>query len=56
MAASLFAGCGVQQTGGSSQASSEKTEEKTDGTETASEAGGSDLSADIILWTYPIGK
>ena len=61
MAASLFAGCGVQQTGGSSQASSEKTEdkaeEKTDGTEAASEeAGGSDLSADITLWTYPIGK
>lgn len=52
MAASLFAGCGVQQTGGSSQASSEKTEdkaeEKTDGTEAASEeVGGSDLSADI---------
>ena len=44
MAASLFAGCGVQQTGGSNQASSEKT----DGTEAASEeAGGSDLSADI---------
>lgn len=45
----------------SSQASSEKTEdkaeEKTDGTEAASEeAGGSDLSADITLWTYPIGK
>ena len=61
MAASSFAGCGVQQTGGSSQASSEKTEdkaeEKTDGTEAASEeAGGSDLSADITLWTYPIGK
>lgn len=61
MAASLFAGCGVQQTGGSSQASSGKTEdkaeEKTDGTEAASEeAGGSDLSADITLWTYPIGK
>ena len=61
MAASLFAGCGVQQPGGSSQASSEKTEdkaeEKTDGTEAASEeAGGSDLSADITLWTYPIGK
>lgn len=61
MAASLFAGCGVQQTGGSSQASSEKTEdkaeEKTDGTEAASEeAGGSDLSVDITLWTYPIGK
>lgn len=61
MAASLFAGCGVQQTGGSGQTSSEKTEdkaeEKTDGTEAASEeAGGSDLSADITLWTYPIGK
>ena len=61
MAASLFAGCGVQQTGGSSKASSGKTEdkaeEKTDGTEAASEeAGGSDLSADITLWTYPIGK
>ena len=45
----------------SRQASSEKTEdkaeEKTDGTEAASEeAGGSDLSADITLWTYPIGK
>lgn len=28
MAASLFAGCGVQQTGGSGQTSSEKTEDK----------------------------
>ena len=57
MAASLLAGCGTTvETTGSSDTTT--TPEKTQTTETAEagEAGGSDVSADITLWTYPIGE
>ena len=57
MAASLLAGCGttVETTGCSDTTTAP---EKTQTTETAEagEAGGSDVSADITLWTYPIGE
>lgn len=65
MAAGLLAGCGatVEQTG-SGQASAPKETEKADSTEKTEsmeskesvEAEVSDISADITLWTYPIGK
>ena len=65
MAAGLLAGCSttVEQTGGGQTSASEKTEkadsaEKTEDTQAAEtgETGGSDVSADITLWTYPIGN
>ena len=68
MAASLLAGCGakVETTGSKDTGASEKTETttetaaagETETTEQTTEeaAGGSDISADITLWTYPIGS
>ena len=53
----VLAGCGttVETTGNSDTTTAP---EKTQTTETAEagEAGGSDVSADITLWTYPIGE
>ena len=55
MAASLLAGCGakVETTGSKEPSTAEKTETVT---ETAGEVSEADISADITLWTYPIGK
>ena len=55
MAASLLAGCGakVETTGSKESSTAEKTETVT---ETAGEVSEADISADITLWTYPIGK
>ena len=55
MAASLLTGCGakVETTGSKESSAAEKTETVT---ETASEVSEADISADITLWTYPIGK
>ena len=55
MAASLLAGCGakVETTGSKEPSTAEKTETATEATSEVSEA---DISADITLWTYPIGK
>ena len=68
MTAGLLAGCAttVETTGSKDTGASEKTETTTEATtetaaaeetETTEEAaGGSDISADITLWTYPIGS
>ena len=55
MAASLLAGCAakVETTGSKESSTAEKTETVT---ETAGEVSEADISADITLWTYPIGK
>ena len=55
MAASLLTGCGakVETTGSKESSAAEKTETVT---ETASEVSEADISADITLWTYPIGN
>lgn len=68
MTAGLLAGCAttVETTGSKDTGASEKTETttetaaagETETTEQTTEeaAGGSDISADITLWTYPIGS
>ena len=57
MAASLLAGCGttVETTGSSDTTTAPEKTQTTEAAE-AGEAGGSDVSADITLWTYPIGE
>lgn len=57
MAASLLAGCGTTvETTGSSDTTTAPEKTQTTETAEAGEAGGSDVSADITLWTYPIGE
>ena len=53
MAASLLAGF---ETTGSSDTTTAPEKTQTTETAEAGEAGGSDVSADITLWTYPIGE
>ncbi|WP_294571407.1 extracellular solute-binding protein [uncultured Subdoligranulum sp.] len=55
MTASLLAGCG----GGASSTASESTASESTASSAAATgeaASGSDLSADITMWTYPIGQ
>lgn len=57
MAASLLTGCGTTvETTGSSDTTTAPEKTQTTETAEAGEAGGSDVSADITLWTYPIGE
>lgn len=59
MAAGLLTGCGatIEQTGGAQPSASAESEASAGEEDAAaSETSGSDISADITLWTYPIGE
>lgn len=56
MAAGLLAGCGGTDSSSAASGGTSSSEAASATAETTAGAAGSDLTADITLWTYPIGN